>query len=173
VIEVFANRRGALSVAAVAVSALCVVLSGCGGGSSSATSGSIPVKTITGTPSYTVPFRVPSSSMEPTLHCAKPAPGCEANAADYVVAEGPVHDAKRGEVVAFQTPSAAAPRCGEGGVFIKRVIGLPGETVREDSHGFVTSTARSSMSRTFRLRGGSPTRRTSIAVGMCPQVTTS
>ena len=24
------------------------------------------------------PYRIPSSSMEPTLHCAKPAPGCEA-----------------------------------------------------------------------------------------------
>jgi signal peptidase I len=22
------------------------------------------------------PYRIPSSSMEPTLHCAKPAPGC-------------------------------------------------------------------------------------------------
>ena len=28
-------------------------------------------------------------------------------------------------------------RCGEGGVFVKRIIGLPGESVHEDSKGFI------------------------------------
>ncbi len=27
--------------------------------------------------------------------------------------------------------------CGEGGTFVKRVIGLPGETVREDNKGYI------------------------------------
>lgn len=36
----------------------------------------------------------------------------------------------------FHTPKEAALKCGEGGTFVKRMIGLPGETVREDDHGF-------------------------------------
>jgi signal peptidase I len=32
------------------------------------------------------PYRIPSSSMEPTLHCAKPSPGCEARFSDRVLA---------------------------------------------------------------------------------------
>jgi signal peptidase I len=77
-------------------------------------------------------YRVPSSSMEPTLHCARPAPGCEAKAKDLVYAV-PYGDSKpeRGDIVVFQTPPAARERCGSGGLFIKRVIGLPGESWRE------------------------------------------
>ena len=32
------------------------------------------------------PYRIPSSSMEPTLHCAQPDPGCEASFSDRVLA---------------------------------------------------------------------------------------
>ena len=32
------------------------------------------------------PYRIPSSSMEPTLHCARPGPGCEAHFSDRVLA---------------------------------------------------------------------------------------
>jgi signal peptidase I len=32
------------------------------------------------------PYRIPSSSMEPTLHCARPAPGCLARFSDRVLA---------------------------------------------------------------------------------------
>src|SRR5436309_12678585 len=32
------------------------------------------------------PYRIPSSSMEPTLHCARPATGCEASTSDRVLA---------------------------------------------------------------------------------------
>src|SRR5512132_3173480 len=32
------------------------------------------------------PYRIPSSSMEPTLHCARPASGCEARFSDRVLA---------------------------------------------------------------------------------------
>ena len=32
------------------------------------------------------PYRIPSSSMEPTLHCAEPADGCQARFSDRVLA---------------------------------------------------------------------------------------
>jgi signal peptidase I len=73
----------------------------------------------------------PSSAMEPTLHCARPAIGCEANVAGEIVVQEPVTDPKRGDVIVFRTPPAAVERCGAGGKFVKRLIGLPGETVRE------------------------------------------
>jgi signal peptidase I len=79
------------------------------------------------------PYRVPSASMEPTLHCAKPARGCDARFSDRVIALRIVYrfrDPHRGEIAVFHAP-AGAVRCGESGVFIKRVIGLPGETVSE------------------------------------------
>lgn len=81
------------------------------------------------------PYRVPSSSMEPTLHCAKPARGCLARYSDRVIALRIVYRFRaphRGEIAVFHAPAAAAT-CGESGslIFIKRVIGLPGETVTE------------------------------------------
>jgi len=81
------------------------------------------------------PFRVPSSSMEPTLHCARPAQGCEARYSDRVIALRIVYrfrDPRRGEIAVFHAPAGAAA-CGEGGAltFIKRVIGLPGERISE------------------------------------------
>jgi signal peptidase I len=80
------------------------------------------------------PYRIPSSSMEPTLHCARPAPGCEARFSDRVLANRFIYrfrKPKRGEIIVFQTPPAAKLRCGAGGTFVKRLIGLPGETVSE------------------------------------------
>ena len=76
------------------------------------------------------PYRIPSSSMEATLHCAKPAQGCEARYSDRVLANRFIYrfrDPKRGEIVVFETPPAARARCGAGGTFVKRLIGLPGE----------------------------------------------
>jgi signal peptidase I len=86
------------------------------------------------------PYRIPSSSMEPTLNCAKgpTSPGCLGNSSDRVLAcricldFGPP---SRGDIVVFNTPRQAATDCGEGGTFVKRVIGLPGETVHEDDKG--------------------------------------
>jgi len=78
------------------------------------------------------PYRIPSSSMEPTLHCARPADGCEAGFSDRVLANRFIYhfrDPERGEIVVFETPPAAQARCGAGGTFVKRVIGLPGETL--------------------------------------------
>ena len=89
------------------------------------------------------PYRIPSSSMEPTLNCAKgPAnPGCLGDSSDRVLACRICLDfgsPSRGDIVVFNTPTEAALKCGEGGTFVKRVIGLPGETVHEDEKGFIS-----------------------------------
>ena len=78
------------------------------------------------------PYKIPSSSMEPTLHCARPKVGCEARFDDRVLANRFIYHLRaphRGEIVVFDTPPAAKVACGEGGTFVKRVIGLPGETI--------------------------------------------
>jgi signal peptidase I len=89
------------------------------------------------------PYRIPSSSMEPTLHCAQPASGCEARFSDRVLANRFIYhlrDPRRGEIVVFETPDAARVKCGAGGTFVKRLIGMPGETVEvrlERGRGYV------------------------------------
>jgi signal peptidase I len=85
------------------------------------------------------PYRIPSSSMEPTLHCAKPDTGCLANYSDRVLACRFCYhlwNPKRGDIVVFSTPPEAAVRCGEGGTFVKRLIGLPGN-IWEERNGYV------------------------------------
>jgi signal peptidase I len=80
------------------------------------------------------PYRIPSSSMEPTLHCARPDTGCEARFSDRVLACRFCYrlwSPKRGDIVVFHTPPLADVRCGAGGTFVKRLIGLPGETWEE------------------------------------------
>jgi signal peptidase I len=80
------------------------------------------------------PYRIPSSSMEPTLHCARPGAGCEARLSDRVLANRFIYHFRsphRGEIIVFNTPPAAQERCGASGTFVKRLIGLPGETVSE------------------------------------------
>jgi signal peptidase I len=86
-------------------------------------------------------YRIPSSAMEPTLHCAKPAAGCGAKHRDRVLVSRIVYrlsDPQRGDIVAFRLPTAAALECG--GFFhevaIKRLIALPGDRFGEKS-GFV------------------------------------
>ena len=92
------------------------------------------------------PYRIPSSSMEPTLHCARGANdgGCESkggllSGSDRVLACRicyRVWAPQRGDIVVFNTPPAAASNCGTGGVYVKRLIGLPGETW-EEKDGYV------------------------------------
>jgi signal peptidase I len=86
------------------------------------------------------PYRIPSSSMEPTLHCARPAPGCEAGFSDRVLACRVCLDfasPHRGQIIVFETPPLALVKCGAGGTFVKRLIGLPGETLKEDNQGHI------------------------------------
>jgi signal peptidase I len=61
-------------------------------------------------------YVIPTSSMAPTL-----APGDR-----FVVDEGRRSDPKRGEIWALRMPSPPAPR---GSIAVKRVVGLPGETI--------------------------------------------
>jgi signal peptidase I len=80
------------------------------------------------------PYRIPSASMEPTLHCAVPGNGCEASYSDRVLAARFLYhfiSPSRGDIVVFKTPPEAEKRCGSGGTFVKRLIGLPGETWSE------------------------------------------
>jgi len=95
---------------------LAVILGGCGGG----------------TDEHDVTVTVPSSSMEPTLHCAG-SPGCESEVADELIVQpGSDSDVKRGDIIVFKAPPNAESVCGAGGTFIKRVVGLPGESIREN-----------------------------------------
>jgi signal peptidase I len=85
------------------------------------------------------PYRIPSSSMEPTLHCARPGNGCMASFSDRVLANRVVYHFRsphRGDVIVFDTPPEAAIKCGAGGTYVKRLIGLPGETW-EERNGYV------------------------------------
>jgi signal peptidase I len=80
------------------------------------------------------PYRIPSSSMEPTLHCARPGSGCESRFSDRVLANRFIYhlrDPARGDIIVFKTPKAAESKCGAGGTFVKRLVGLPGETWEE------------------------------------------
>jgi signal peptidase I len=82
------------------------------------------------------PFRIPTSSMEPTLHCAKPGAFCEGRFDDRVIANRLAYrfgEPERGQIVVFTAPRAA-DRCGPqdgGSMFVKRIVGLPGELVSE------------------------------------------
>jgi signal peptidase I len=76
------------------------------------------------------PYRIPSSSMEPTLHCAAPEPGCQADSSDRVLANRFIYrfrDPERGDIVVFKTPERAIAQCGAGGTFVKRLVGTPGD----------------------------------------------
>jgi signal peptidase I len=81
------------------------------------------------------PYRIPSSSMEPSLHCARPESGCEASISDRVLANRLLYhfrDPQRGDIVVFDTTPAVMRACNAGGTFVKRLIVLPGETWRMD-----------------------------------------
>jgi signal peptidase I len=79
------------------------------------------------------PYRIPSPSMEPTLHCARPEPECEADSSDRVLANRFIyhfHPPRRDDIVVFYAPAAARREC-IGGIFVKRIVGLPGEVWSE------------------------------------------
>jgi signal peptidase I len=89
------------------------------------------------------PYRIPSSSMEPTLDCARPGPGCRASTSDRVLVNRLAYafgSPQRGQIVVFKAPARAnGCAAGDAGTtFVKRLIGLPGELVREDDRGFIS-----------------------------------
>jgi signal peptidase I len=94
----------------------------------------VAVLVVLGVKAWVVnPYRIPSPSMEPTLHCARPEAYCEGSRSDRVLANRFIYhfrDPTRGEIVVFHSPALAAREC-EGGIFVKRIIGLPGDTWSE------------------------------------------
>lgn len=79
------------------------------------------------------PYRIPSSSMEPSLHCARPGADCQAHYSDRVLADRVsfrFRKPKRGETIVFKAPPLARERC-SGGTFVKRLVGMPGERWEE------------------------------------------
>ena len=78
------------------------------------------------------PYRIPSPSMEPTLHCARPVSGCKSRVADRVIANRLVYrfqEPERGDIIVFESPPQVKAACDAGGAFVKRIVGLPGESV--------------------------------------------
>jgi signal peptidase I len=91
------------------------------------------------------PYHIPTSSMEPTLHCGIPGPGCVAGRSDRVLANRFLYhftDPGRGDIVVFETPEAARRECDVGGTFVKRIVGLEGELVTIDDGGVVSIDGR-------------------------------
>jgi signal peptidase I len=83
---------------------------------------------------YAKLYRIPSAAMEPTLHCGRPGIGCAGATNDRVLAirlRWPFRGVHRGDIVAFHTTPRADATCGASGIFVKRVIALPGETFAE------------------------------------------
>jgi len=69
-------------------------------------------------------FRLTAASMEPTLHCARPAPLCRASTADRVLAlKYVLVSPARGDLVVFHAPIKARAACGlvPGAILIKRI----------------------------------------------------
>ena len=80
------------------------------------------------------PYRIPTSSMEPRRHCARPGTGGLARFSDRVLANRFIshfRDPERGDIVVFNTPPQAEQHCPPAGTFVKRIVGLPGETVEQ------------------------------------------
>src|ERR671914_2157261 len=68
------------------------------------------------------PYRIPSASMEPTLHCGKPAEGCRSRVSDRVIANRLVyrfHAPERGDIIVFNAPDKVEAACEAGGPFNK------------------------------------------------------
>ena len=91
-----------------------------------------------------IAYRIPSSAMEPTFHCARPGAGCEAEHMDRILVSRwsyDIRDPHRGEIVAFKVSAAVLEACGSfggssSGTFVKRLIALPGDHWRE-RNGFI------------------------------------
>ncbi|MGH3028364.1 MAG: signal peptidase I [Gaiellaceae bacterium] len=88
-------------------------------------------------------YRIPGSAMETTLRCAMPEPGCSSETSDRVLALRylPGTGPERGDLAVFEIPPEAAGICpGPGGVFVKRLIGLPGDVIELRDRLYVNGT---------------------------------
>lgn len=80
-------------------------------------------------------YRIPGSSMEPTVHCPRPGPDCLGDDADRVLVSRVLYeitDPERGDIVAYEIPGRGAALCGgePDSTYLHRIVGLPGERVR-------------------------------------------
>jgi signal peptidase I len=73
-------------------------------------------------------LEVLGASMEPTLHCARPALGCKSERPDEVLVRDE-QTIERRELVAFTVGAKARRLCGAGGRFVKRAIAKGGDEV--------------------------------------------
>ena len=87
-------------------------------------------------------YTVATSSMEPTIHCSRETgldAGCRGEFADDVLVSPLPYlldEPRRGDIVAFAAPDAAVALCQDTlaeDVYVKRVVGLPGERIEERS----------------------------------------
>ena len=78
------------------------------------------------------PYRIPSSSMEPTLHCAHRR-RLRGERSDRVLANRLIYHLRDPSAATSSSSRrpAAQRLCGAGGTFVKRIVGLPGEAVSE------------------------------------------
>jgi signal peptidase I len=74
-------------------------------------------------------YSVGSSTMEPALHCARPTPGCDATRRDRFLVLTRFVSYGRGDIVVFEPPPRARAICRSAAAYVKRIVGLPGETV--------------------------------------------
>jgi signal peptidase I len=72
---------------------------------------------------------VGSSTMEPTLHCARPTRGCDATRKDRFFVLTRFASYGRGDIVTFEPPPKAQAVCRTAVAYVKRIIGLPGERI--------------------------------------------
>ena len=83
-------------------------------------------------------YTVSTPAMEPALHCAKPARGCQGGESDRVLVVHLFYTPGRGDIVALTTPRAPTA-CEEVGTTFRRLVGLPGDTVTETSGRFTVN----------------------------------
>jgi signal peptidase I len=74
-------------------------------------------------------YSVGSPTMEPTLHCARPTPGCDSAQKDRFLVLTHFVSYGRGDIVAFEPTPRAKEVCRTAVAYVKRIIGLPGERV--------------------------------------------
>ena len=75
-------------------------------------------------------YAMPNWMMEPTVHCGRPEPLCEGSRKDRLLVVTRFLDLNRGDIVVYEASPAVERRCGASGPYVRRIVGLPGETIQ-------------------------------------------
>ena len=75
-------------------------------------------------------YAMPNWMMEPTMHCARPAPACEGSHKDRFLVVTRFLDHDRGDIIVHEASPNVERECGASGTYVRRIVGLPGETIR-------------------------------------------